>query len=202
MTDAIDIDDIMGAYAAGQLTSPLHVLVASHLALSKKNRPFVGALETLLSDSVGQIAPVALNNPARMMDAIFAQENLHTDQPSFASDPVLPKPLQTYLGQGLDTVNWRRILPHAREFSIEHQGQEEVNLYWINAGKAMPAHTHEGFSDATGHYKRGDIAIADASVDHRPRAGMEEDCICFAVTSAPLRLTGPIGRLIQPFLRH
>jgi putative transcriptional regulator len=48
-----------------------------------------------------------------------------------------------------------------------------------------------------GHYRRGDIAIADQEVDHRPVADREEDCICFAVTDAPIRLTGPVGRLLQ-----
>jgi putative transcriptional regulator len=76
----------------------------------------------------------------------------------------------------------------------------------------MPSHTHEGseitlvlrggFSDATGHYRRGDIAIADSEVDHRPRADEDEDCICFAVTDAPLRLTGPVARFVQRLLRH
>jgi putative transcriptional regulator len=37
-------------------------------------------------------------------------------------------------------------------------------------------------------------------VDHRPVAGRSGDCICLAVTDAPLRLTGPIGRLFRPFV--
>jgi putative transcriptional regulator len=28
-------------------------------------------------------------------------------------------------------------------------------------------------------------------------ADLDEDCICFAVTDAPLQLTGPIGRVVQ-----
>ncbi len=75
----------------------------------------------------------------------------------------------------------------------------------------MPVHTHEGteltlvlagaFSDAHGHFLRGDVAEADASVEHQPVADPGEDCLCLAVTDAPLRLTGPFGRLLNPFLR-
>jgi len=56
-----------------------------------------------------------------------------------------------------------------------------------------------GFSDIMGHYRRGDIAVADGDVDHRPRADNGGDCICFAVTDAPVRLTGLIGRFLQRF---
>jgi putative transcriptional regulator len=29
-----------------------------------------------------------------------------------------------------------------------------------------------------------------------------QDCICFAVTDAPLRLTGPVGRILDRFFGH
>jgi len=77
----------------------------------------------------------------------------------------------------------------------------------VKAGAALPQHTHEGaeytllltggFSDETGHYRRGDVAIADPSIDHRPVADEGEDCICLAVTDAPLRLTGRFGRYLN-----
>jgi putative transcriptional regulator len=59
-----------------------------------------------------------------------------------------------------------------------------------------------GFSDVSGHYMRGDIAIADEDVDHKPVADADEDCICFAVTDAPLKLTGPVGKVIQGLFRN
>ncbi len=87
----------------------------------------------------------------------------------------------------------------------------KTRLLRIKAGTALPQHTHEGheftlllaggFSDASGHYLRGDVAVADASVDHRPVADDGEDCLCLAVTDAPLRLTGPFGRYLNFFAR-
>ena len=80
-------------------------------------------------------------------------------------------------------------------------------MLWIRGGRRMPSHTHEGseitlvlsgaFSDVTGRYARGDIAIAEADLDHRPMTDAGEDCLCFAVTDAPLHLTGPVGRLLE-----
>ena len=85
-----------------------------------------------------------------------------------------------------------------------------ATLYWIKAGRRMPAHTHDGseytlvlqgaFHDVAGRYERGDIAIGDDELDHCPTADASADCLCFAVTDAPLRLTGPIGRIVQRFM--
>jgi putative transcriptional regulator len=81
----------------------------------------------------------------------------------------------------------------------------------IRAGVSMPQHTHKGremtlvlaggFTDDTGHFLRGDLSLTDGTVDHVPTADDDGDCVCLAVTDAPLRLTGPIGRLFNPFIR-
>ncbi len=80
----------------------------------------------------------------------------------------------------------------------------------LNAGRKLAGHTHDGseytlvlqgaFSDVAGRYERGDIAIGDDELDHCPTADPSADCLCFAVTDAPLRLTGPIGRIVQRFI--
>jgi putative transcriptional regulator len=74
----------------------------------------------------------------------------------------------------------------------------------------MPTHGHRGqeltlvlagsFSDEHGTFARGDVEEADEDVEHQPIADPGEDCICLAVTDAPLRLRG-IAAILQPFLR-
>jgi putative transcriptional regulator len=132
--------------------------------------------------------------------------------PKLSPDEVLPAPLKRLLGRGLDTMAWRTVLPGIKEHRIAGATRSEASLVWVRAGRRMPAHSHEGseitlvlkggFRDATGHYRRGDIAFADAELDHHPLADADEDCVCFAVTDAPLRLTGPIGRLMQKIWRQ
>jgi putative transcriptional regulator len=75
----------------------------------------------------------------------------------------------------------------------------------------MPDHSHHGteltlvlkgaFQDEDGYFARGDIEIADSDVQHIPVADIHEDCICLAVTDAPLRFTGLMPRILQKFLR-
>jgi putative transcriptional regulator len=50
-------------------------------------------------------------------------------------------------------------------------------------------------------FRRGDVEQADELVEHQPKAGPGEDCICLAVTDAPLRFKSFMARLAQPFLR-
>ncbi len=81
----------------------------------------------------------------------------------------------------------------------------------LRAGTGAPRHTHEGteltlvleagFTDALGHYLRGDVEVADSALDHRPVADIDGDCLCLAMADAPLRLTGRLGRLLNTFVR-
>ena len=74
----------------------------------------------------------------------------------------------------------------------------------------MPTHSHRGleltlvlcgaFSDATGSYSRGDLQEADEDLEHQPHAAPGEDCICLAVTDAPLRFRSVAARIAQPLI--
>jgi putative transcriptional regulator len=86
---------------------------------------------------------------------------------------------------------------------------ETVKLLKIKPGKAAPRHTHNGmeatlvlrgaFRDGERVYERGELAVADHDVQHRPRAEGEEDCICLAVTDGALRFTDTLGRMARDF---
>jgi putative transcriptional regulator len=120
---------------------------------------------------------------------------------------VLPAPLLRLIGSDLSDLKWRTKIPGVREYRISESERGEASMLWVGAGRRIPSHTHDGseitlvlkgaFADVTGRYGRGDIAIAEADLDHRPMTDENEDCICFAVTDAPLRLTGPVGRILD-----
>jgi putative transcriptional regulator len=57
------------------------------------------------------------------------------------------------------------------------------------------------FRDDAQRFARGDIEIADQADQHTPVAEAGEDCICLAVTDAPLRFNAMIPRLLQPIFR-
>ncbi len=207
------IDALLASYAGGSLNAPLQALVGSHLELSRENRAFVSALEDLAGLELAQAAQAQLPGRDLMLEAILSGEpdRLAAASPP-ASDAVLPAPLRRLVGRGSLDIAWRFKLPGIKEYRIAETEAGEAVLYWVKAGRRLPQHTHEGdevtllltggFTDPLGHYRRGDIAIADADLDHTPIADADEDCICFAVTDAPLQLTGPVMRLLRKVFRH
>ena len=54
-----------------------------------------------------------------------------------------------------------------------------------------------GFTDETGSYGPGDIAIQEAGSEHQPIADDDGECMVLAVNEGQIRLTGPIGRVLN-----
>ena len=210
------IDQLLAAYSAGGLDPALSALVASHLLLSPRNRAFVRRLDGLAGAELEAIAPVALSNRDAMLAAIFASGEARGSMGSVArsvvpaarpGDIVLPAPLRDFIGAEVKELRFKTLIPGVREHVVARSGRGDSKLMWVKAGRRMPRHTHEGaeitlvlsgaFTDSTGRYGAGDIAIAESDLDHQPLSDPDSDCLCFAVTDAPLHLTGPIGRIVD-----
>lgn len=197
---------MLADFACGRLAPPMHALVASHLWMKPDSAAFVADLEAIHAQACCSETPVSpRQDHAARLAAIFETPPLPHEAPP--AEGVLPLPLRAYLGRDVDALRWRRLLPGLKEFTVESRDGLDARLYLISPGRKMPSHTHEGvettlvlqgsFEDAFGRYGRGDVVIADGEIDHSPRAGQGGDCLCFAVCDAPLRLTGPIGRIVQ-----
>lgn len=209
-SSARPLDALLAAYAAGSLPLPLHALVGSHVELNPRSASFVSDLDVIGGAEIARQEPVAVTTRDAMLARIFSLG----DSPAAMApqDPIFPPSMLRFVGRGSRDMAWRMVLPGVKECVIPCDDEIEAKLYWIKAGRKMPAHTHEGeeitivlkggFTDISGHYGRGDVAIADDELDHTPVADSDEDCICFAVTDAPLKLTGPVGRLVQSLFRN
>jgi putative transcriptional regulator len=75
----------------------------------------------------------------------------------------------------------------------------------------MLEHSHTGiemtcvlkgaFSHEGGHFGPGDFDLGDETVNHRPVVDAREECVCLVAMVGDLRLSGLIGRIVQPFVR-
>ncbi len=210
MTDALTLDELLLGHAAGSLPEPLDLVVRTHLALSPEGRRRYRLYRALAGALLETLEPVAMRPGAweRLDRAIDRVEPIRVP-PVSVGDPSVPPPLLPYVPEGYERLPWRNLGPASEvELPIGTPGYR-ARLIQLKGGKSIPRHTHKGheitvviegsFRDVQGVHRRGDLVIADATVDHSPVA--DEDCLCLAVTDAPLKLTGPIGRLLNPLLR-
>lgn len=205
------MDALLASYAAGSLPKSLHALIGAHLELNPHSRDYVSTLEAALARAVESQPIQSAGHRRERLDAIFALAPDPEDGSERAENSD-PKALRHFLGRDLDTLEFRTVLPGVKECRIETDDGTTAIFYRIRGGKKMPQHTHEGseytlvirgaFSDVTGRYGRGDVAISDEEIDHTPIAEEGEECLCFAVMDAPLRLTGPIGRYFNRFIQN
>lgn len=204
------IDSLLASYAAGTLSEPLAVLIASHLQIKAENRLYVEDLEAAGGMLLGEIEPVPLPDLDRRVASVQSRRATIAEQTSSAAkaaDDLLPPALRAYFGDGFDACRWRMLLPGIKQCWIEKDAAAEVSFLRCRAGRTVPAHTHDGleaalvlaggFCDAFGQYTRGDIAVADDKVDHRPVIDRDGECIIFLVLEGSVRLTGRFGRLLQ-----
>lgn len=205
------IDNLLARYVSGTLPLPVNCVVQAHLELKADNRDFVDSLEEIAGGIVDSLTPVGLSRSAERLEAIMAVPD--HDDPQSAAKPtnaLLPASLASLVPYDLDSIPWRTKMPGYKECALGVIDGCDVNLLWIRAGRKMPSHTHEGseitlvldgaFADSRGRYGRGDIALADDEVDHRPIAEADRPCICLAITDAPLRLTGSYSQLFSDFI--
>jgi len=215
LSDALLLD-----YAAGTLSEGWSLAVASHLALCPSCRRQLDAMEGAAGALLEKI-PVERGESDESWQAMKARlgdlqaiEIVDEKPPSRkpTASAVLPEPLRSYLGGDIQDLKWQALGRGAYQIRIPTDDREtQVRLLRIPAGKPVPEHTHVGreltlvltgsFHDGEELFARGDIEEADESLLHTPTATAGEDCICLAVTEAPLRFSSWIVRLIQPILK-
>ena len=218
-------DELLMQFAAGQLTNALGIQVACHLESCKKCQLKVRLYEQLGGDLIDISTPVELetNAKSRLLSNLQKQKNTATSLVSDEQSAVyqqqiananqrLPKPLRRFLPDYYENLPWTGFSKSIQSYDLPFSDERyTARFYKIAAGKELPQHTHKGneftlvmsgsFSDLSGDYHPGDFVLADTSTHHQPRAHEREDCICFAVTDAPLKMTGFFGRMLNPFMK-
>lgn len=214
MTDHIKhhlSNEILMAYSAGSLPEAFNLMVASHVSLCDACRAQVESFDAvggaILDEEVVSVSDDSLAATIAMIAGHVPQPR--TRERSFCS--VLPAPLRDYVGGDLDAIKWRPVGMGVKQAILTTSKEASARLLFIPAGAAVPDHSHNGvemtmvlqgaFSDEDDRFARGDVEMADESVHHTPVADISEDCICLAVTDAPLKFTGLLPRIAQPFLR-
>ncbi len=201
-------------YASGAMGEAWGLAVASHLTLCPTCRGVNSRLESLGGCLLDSIEPGTMTSGC--LEAVLSRLDETIDDPSATkpamtgsmNTPILPQPLRGYAGGDVDDLEWQRLGLGAYHLPIATNDDAAfARLLRIPAGRPVPQHTHQGleltlvldgsFSDVTGRYARGDLQEADETLEHQPHADTGVDCICLAVTDAPLRFSSLAARLVQ-----
>ena len=214
-------------YVTGALDRPLEILVETHISLNSQSAKQLRMLMQLGGVLLEECEPVSLSEGAldAVMQEISELEDTDTQNQAYAkstqdnivsftppsnatSTTHLPRPLADYIPDLSCDKSWRRISKGLSQCRITFNGTEvEANIYRIAPGTAIPVHSHEGtevtlvlaggFTDETGAFGPGDIAIQETGATHKPIADDDGECIVFAINEGNIRLANPIGRVLS-----
>lgn len=206
-------DATLAAFAAGQLDEGSGVVVASHLAACSICRLWLRKLEDVGGALLADLppTPMAPGALAKTMERLSVPAE--QDKPVPAARPAehlpwLPEALRPY-----ELGPWRWIGPgvYQRKVSVPSKRDARVFLLKAAPGTKLPEHTHTGveltqvlagaFIHDGGRFGAGDFDDAEGDVEHRPTVDVGEECICLVAMTGGIKMIGPIGRLIQPFVR-
>ncbi|MDB5526717.1 MAG: transcriptional regulator [Rhizobium sp.] len=205
-------DELLLAYAAGQLSPAPSLVVASHLAMSEASAERLAAFEQLggaLLDEqpMGDVAPDLFERMMARLDMPAQEDQIRIprDHSSLDIGVELPAPLaERRIGK------WRTVAPGIRFATVDvaEDPKYKVLLLRVGPGRALPQHGHTGseltlilkgcFSDQGGRYCPGDIDEEDSESNHQPKVDADHECICLTVIEGSLRPNNWIARLVMP----
>lgn len=203
-------DDLISGYSCGSLTEAVSLAVATHVSMCDDCR---AALESYDALGGGILETVDIDTTQDVsFAATMAKIKALPDAPR--TKPVatnVPAPLVDYIGTRLENVKWRPIGMGVKQAILPTSKGAIARLLYIPSGTAVPDHGHNGleltlvlqgaFRDESDEFKAGDIEVANEDMNHTPVAFGDQDCICLAVTEAPLRFSRMLHRVVQPFLK-
>lgn len=208
-------DATLMAYSAGTLPQGMALLVACHLHWCPHCRERMHATDAVGGALLERLQPAALQADAfdRLLARLDEPEQELSVSPSpmdATANPELPPPLAQLLDTPLDDLPWKRIGYGVKQLDLHLEGPGAARLLRIAPGVSVPHHTHGGneltlilkgsYNDELGRFCQGDVADLDGEVSHQPLVDTDEECICLIATDAPLKFSGLVGKLVQPFI--
>ena len=207
-------EELLLDFASGALAPAPSLALSLHVALDPTARRTVERLGAL-GGALLEEQPETGFDEALLADTMARLEGLAVEPPARPYVPPrgldwVPAPLAPHLPAD---AQWRPVLGGFEEIRLDVPGPHyRVSLLKLAPGRGLPAHRHVGeeftvvlqggYSDATGSYGVGDLAIGPGADRHEPIADPGEPCIALIVVERPVVLTGPIGRFFNPLVRR
>lgn len=205
--------ELYSAYAAGCLDPAFALLVETQATLRRDVRDAITVSEIIAAANFEKSEPCEMSDGSveRALAAIDGLQGA-TLPPKRALNGVssslqelldLPEPVREAALLAAGESGWKFTGPGLRRLPLDVSETAETELFRIEPGAAVPRHTHEGseftlvlqggFTDETGSFGPGDLALKGPADVHQPVADDDGACIVLAVRDGGLRFQGVIG---------
>ena len=210
-------EELLLDYSSGALSEAWSIAVAAHLSKCSHCRALHAKLEEVGGSLLTDSGPQGLSDGIfeKVLDRLDEAEATACDKVSYNAEWVskygIPAVVTDYLTADTKKLPWKSLGLGVSQIVLETKDSSATaRLLKIPAGKKVPHHSHNGreltvifsggFTDETGSYGPGDIQEIHDNAEHQPWVREGEDCICLAVTEAPLKFTNVAVRLAQPLI--
>lgn len=203
---------MLAAFAAGTLDLGQHVAIATHLASCANCQAWARTLERVGGALLDGSPPAALADGALDQAMARLDEPVPDSGPAVAiatdAPPQLPRFVKRYT-----FGPWRRVAPRVslRPIQLPEPSPTRVFLLKSAPGTRLLQHEHTGlemtcvlsgaFAQEGGRFGPGDFDFGNSTIVHEPRVEAGVDCVCLVAMQGELKLSGLLGRLLQPFMR-
>ena len=216
-------EELLLAHAAGTLGAGPGLIVAVHLEACGACRALVAALEVAGGVMMAELPPVpmsslaleralaAIERPVAVAVAVAGAVTVAVTgavaAPKVTAGLELPLALR-----GRDVGPWRWLAPGMRwsRVAVPEAPRANVVLMRGRPDRLLPAHGHRGSEftqvlcgaiyDGDVRYGPGDMFVADDATHHHLRVADEGECLCIAAIEGRMRMSGLIGRIVQPLV--
>lgn len=217
------------AFAAASLPLSQGLAISSHLEYCAECRRDLERLERLGGELFEALKPLEPSEALR--SKVFAQldeapqgeqlgervaetgEAMVNSAASLAANKDIPRCLHQFIPRTYQDLDWRRVSPSIESAELCRDGNgAKVELLRIKPGGSAATHTHLGdehtviltgsFSDEDGLYGTGSFITRNSRHKHTPVATQDGECICLAITEAPIQFTGFFSRWLNPLMRR
>ena len=201
-------------FSAGTLPTAAAICVSAHLHFCQKCRDELMRLDQVGSQLMTEAEPADVDDS--LLDTVMAKIDEADAAPSESTaeetDNGFPFSVNRLLNNPDHCPIWKRLSGSVDVARFKTgQSDYEVALHRICAGGKTPKHDHQGteytvvlkgsFSDERAVYNEGDFLVRQPGDVHQPMGAQIGECICLSALDAPIKLTNPLGFLMQPLLR-
>lgn len=200
-------------FSSGTGASALNIAISTHLHYCSACRRSVSENESTAAVIFEQQSEQTL--AADSFENLMARINAEPAQAAVKAKPKptrFPAVVEKLINSDTESLDWQKPMKNLRVSKIlQDECGMILGLHHMKSGGRVPQHTHRGneisvvieggFSDEMGSYGPGDFIHLSTEHNHSPRADADGDCWLLSIVEAPVKLTGPLGWVVNPFLK-